>query len=336
MDGICTLGNDVVYDQLVALLNSIEAIQGPEVPVCVYPYNDNTEKIKAEIAKRPNVELYSDRKSIEKWDKFVRDVWDTHPTARQRWSEVGSGPYHRIGTHRRYPAFDGPFERFIYMDADTILMSPLDGIFQQLNQNDWVIYDFQYKDLSHVYDISSPKLEELFTREYINNRIFCSGFYGSKKGIFQQENIDWFLEKLREGESEILYIWAADQPILNYMVMRLNLKVNNLAISLSPNERTGNSVTSKHFAEQDYILYDHGKRLTYLHYIGVSSKAFTRVCEGENIDIPYRDIFLYYRYLHEPEKRPVFTTKPKPYNPPPNLFQRVLKKLKFIHLNEYI
>ncbi len=44
MDGICTLGNDVVYDQLVALLNSIEAIQGPEVPVCVYPYNDNTEK----------------------------------------------------------------------------------------------------------------------------------------------------------------------------------------------------------------------------------------------------------------------------------------------------
>ncbi|MDE5117536.1 MAG: sugar transferase, partial [Trichodesmium sp. St2_bin2_1] len=81
---------------------------------------------------------------------------------------------------------------------------------------------------------------------------------------------------------------------------------------------------------------DHGKRLTYLHYIGVSSKAFTRVCEGENIDIPYRDIFLYYRYLHEPEKRPVFTTKPKPYNPPPNLFQRVLKKLKFIHLNEYI
>ena len=94
MDGICTLGNDVVYDQLVALLNSIEAIQGPEMPVCVYPYDANTEKIKAEIARRPNVELCSDRKSIEKWDKFVRDVWDTHPTARQRWSEVGSGPYH--------------------------------------------------------------------------------------------------------------------------------------------------------------------------------------------------------------------------------------------------
>ena len=331
MDGICTLGNDVVYDQLVALLNSIEAIQGPEVPVCVYPYNDNTEKIKTEIAKRPNVELYSDRQSMEKWDKFVRDVWDTHPTARQRWSEVGSRSYHRIGTHRRYAAFDGPFERFIYMDADTILMSPLDRIFQQLNQNDWVIYDFQYKDLTHVYDVSSAKMKKLFTSERLASEVFCSGFYGSKKDIFDAEKRDWLLSKFQDGEAEVLYPMAPDQTILNYMVMRLNLKVDNLAISLSPNEITGNSVTSKHFEEQDHIVYDRGKRLTYLHYIGVSSKAFAKICAGKNIDIPYRDIFLHYRYLHEPEKRPVFTTKPKPYETTPNLFQRVLKKLKFTH-----
>ncbi|WP_287288715.1 hypothetical protein [Okeania sp. SIO2B9] len=133
--------------------------------------------------------------------------------------------------------------------------------------------------------------------------------------------------KLREGESEILYIWAADQPILNYMVMRLNLKVDNLAISLSPNEKTGNSVTSKHFEEQDHIVYDRGKRLTYLHYIGVSSKAFTRVCEGENLDFPYREIFLHYRYLHEPEKKPKFIGKPKPYNPPPSLIDKIFKKI---------
>ena len=256
-----------------------------------------------------------------------QDVLNAH----QQRLEKGFVPYYRFGHHPSFCAFDGPFDRFLYIDADALLMRPVDQIFDLLNQSDWVVYDFQYKGPGHVYDISSPRLEELFPQEYIKSRIFCSGFYASKKGIFQQENIDWFLEKLREGESEILYIWAADQPTLNYMVMGLNLEVDNLAISLSPNERTGNSFTSKHFAEQDYILYDHGKRLIYLHYIGVSSKAFTRVCEGENIDIPDRDIFLYYRYLHEPEKPPVFTTKPKPYNPPPNLFQRVSKKLKFIH-----
>ncbi len=327
MDGICTLGNDVVYDQLVALLNSIEAIQGPEMPVCVYPYDDNTEKIQAEIARRPNVQLYSDRQSIEKWDRFFRDVWDAHPNAHQRRLEKGFVPYYRFGHHRPFCAFDGPFDRFLYIDADALLMGPVDRVFDRLNQSDWVVYDFQYKDPGHVYDISSPRLEELFPQEYIKSRIFCSGFYASKKGIFQQENIDWLLEKLREGESEILYIWAADQPILNYMVMRSNLKVDNLAISLSPNERTGNSVTSKHFEDQDHIVYDRGNRLTYLHYIGVSSKAFTRVCAGENLDLPYREIFLHYRYLHEPEKKPNFQGKPKPYNPPPSLIDKIFKKI---------
>ncbi|NES76462.1 MULTISPECIES: Npun_R2821/Npun_R2822 family protein [Okeania] len=327
MDGICTLANDNVFDQLVALLNSIEVNHSNEIPVCIYPYNNNIERITAEISTRPNVQIYNDLQSIEKWDKFFRDVWDAHPNAHQRRLEKGFTPYYRFGHHRPFCAFDGPFDRFLYIDADALLMGPVDGVFDRLNQSDWVVYDFQYKDPGHVYDISSPRLEELFPQEYLKSRIFCSGFYASKKGIFKQENIDWFLGKLREGESEILYIWAADQPILNYMVMRLNLKVDNLAISLSPNEKTGNSVTSKHFEEQDHIVYDRGKRLTYLHYIGVSSKAFTRVCEGENLDFPYREIFLHYRYLHEPEKKPKFIGKPKPYNPPPSLIDKIFKKI---------
>ena len=327
MDGICTLGNDVVYEQLVALLNSIEVNQGQEMPVCIYPYDDNTERIAAEIAKRPNVQLYGDRQSMEKWDRFVRDVWDTHPTARQRWSQLGSQSYHRVGTHRRYCAFDGPFDRFIYMDADTVLMSPVGSIFQQLNQNDWVIYDFQYKDLTHVYDVSSAKLKELFTSERLASEVFCSGFYAAKKDIFDAEKRNWLLSKLRGGEAEVLYPMAPDQTILNYMVMRSNLKVDNLAIDLSPAERTGNSVTSSHFEEKDGILYDGGKRLTYLHYIGIPSKVFTRVCAGENLDFPYRDIFFHYRYLHEQEKRPKFQGKPKAYDAPPNLMSKVFKKL---------
>lgn len=50
MQGICTLGNDVVYDQLLALLNSIDAILGPETPVCVFPFDDRLERVKAEVA----------------------------------------------------------------------------------------------------------------------------------------------------------------------------------------------------------------------------------------------------------------------------------------------
>lgn len=66
MNGICTLGNDYVFDQLVALLNSIDVILGPETPVCIYPFDDQTQRIADEIAKRPNVFLYDNQESINR------------------------------------------------------------------------------------------------------------------------------------------------------------------------------------------------------------------------------------------------------------------------------
>ncbi|MBD2296875.1 sugar transferase [Anabaena sphaerica FACHB-251] len=330
MDGICTLANDRVYDQLIALLNSIEAIYGQTMPVCIYPYDDNTEKIAAELAHRPHVILYDNQNSIQKWDKLVKEIWDTHPTAQTHWQKIGSSKYHRVGTHRRYCAFDAPFDRFVYMDADTVLMSPLDHIFTQLNHNDWVVYDFQFKDISHVYSVSSTKLKELFTPERLQTEIFCSGFYGSKKDIFPEQKREMILEWLRQGEAEVLYDMAPDQTILNYLVMRLGISNYNLAINLPAHKVTGCAVTSLHFENQDYILYDKGNRLTYLHYIGLSSKLFSRVCAGENIDFPYRDIFLHYRYLYTPEQKPKFTTKPKAYDAPLSLGTRILRKLGLV------
>lgn len=49
--GIYTVANDVVFDQLVALLNSIEVNVGTDTPVCVIAYDDRTEKVQAEIEK---------------------------------------------------------------------------------------------------------------------------------------------------------------------------------------------------------------------------------------------------------------------------------------------
>ncbi len=329
MDGICTLANDRVYDQLVSLLNSIEAIYGLEMPVCVYPYNEETKLIAAEIARRPNVQLFDDRAVIQQWDEFAKSIWDVHPTAWEQWRKYEVSGYHRLGTHRRFCAFDAPFDRFVYMDADTLLMSPLTAVFQQLEQTDWVVYDFQYRDLDHVLNLASPKLAELFTLEQIAANAFCSGFYGAKKSVFDLEKRNWLLDKIRHGEAEVLYEMAPDQTILNYMVMRLGISNYNFARELPANERTGCCVTSSHFTEKDRILYDNGNRLTYIHYIGLASELFGKVCAGENYEMPYRDLFLHYRFLGNPEKIPHFTGKSKVYNPfpTPSLSTRVLKKL---------
>ncbi|MGH2415244.1 MAG: Npun_R2821/Npun_R2822 family protein, partial [Microcystaceae cyanobacterium] len=145
--------------------------------------------------------------------------------------------------------------------------------------------------------------------------------------LIDREKRNLLLEKLQAKESEILYPMAPDQTLINYMMMRSHYSIFNFALHLAKDKITGCCATSPHFTIQDNILYDKNNRLTYLHYIGLSSNLFTRVCQGENITFPYRDLFLHYRYLSEPEKRPQFTMKAKLYNQPPSLSARIKKKL---------
>ncbi|AFZ22790.1 LPS:glycosyltransferase [Cylindrospermum stagnale PCC 7417] len=323
MNGICTLGNDYVFDQLVALLNSIDVFLGTEIPVCIYPFDQQTQRIAEEIAKRPNVFLYDNQESINRWDKFMLEA---SPASMNRKK------YRIYGGHRRFCAFDGPFDKFVYLDADTLVMNSLSLEFQKLEEHDCVVYDFQFKYPDKVYNVKSAKLLQVFTEERLKKEIFCSGFYASKKGLFPQDKQEELLSYLRAGEREILYT-TGDQPVLNYMFMRSGIPVHNLAHNLPSHQITGGTVTSSHFEEKDNILYDKGNRLTYLHYIGIPPNINQAVCAGENIEFPYRDLFLYYRYLHEPDKRPVFKNPPQSYDAPPptpNLLTRALRKFKFI------
>jgi len=321
MNAICTLANDTVYDQLIALLNSIEVILGSNTPVCIYPFDEEIQQIQAEIANRPNVFMYEDSASIQRWDKFMESA------APER---LNRQKFRLYGAHRRFCAFDGPFERFIYMDADTLVMNSLDAVFDKLNESDFVVYDFQFTDPTKVYNIDSPKLLKVFAQNRIDSEIFCSGFYGSKQGLFDEDTREWLLAQLQSGEAKILYGGAGEQPLLNYMVMKTGISSYNFARCLPETEKTGCSVTSQHFKAQDFILYDKGNRLTYIHYIGVQPDLIRRVCAGENIEFPYRDLFLHYRYLREPEKRPIFREPLKSYAnvSGPNLLERVLRRLR--------
>jgi hypothetical protein len=328
MDGICTLANDHVLDQTIALINSIEAIMGPEFPVCIFPYDDCMARLAEAIKDRPQVQIFADQEAIDNWDEQARRVWDTCPKAKVRWAELTSDPYYRFGTHRRFGAFSGPFERFVYMDADTLLMSDVSPILERLETWDWVVYDFQHMDIHHVYNPNAPELLQVFSQERIDREIFCSGFYAAKRGTFSQGQLDQMVAQLRSGESNILYAMAPDQTVLNYWVMRSNLKICNLALELPEAEVTGCCVTSPHFVVKDNLAYDRGNCLVYLHYIGLSSGLFRQVCSGENIMFPYRNLFLHYRYWHAPHTAVALTGPVVLHDAPPTITQRFLRKIQ--------
>ncbi|WP_225852760.1 hypothetical protein, partial [Haemophilus parainfluenzae] len=80
------------------------------------------------------------------WEEFSYRVWQTHPTALADWRQRGiKTRFYRVGENHRYVAFDpqAPFERFIYIDADALVMGPLTPVFAALEQADVAIYDFQ-------------------------------------------------------------------------------------------------------------------------------------------------------------------------------------------------
>ncbi len=301
IDGIYTLANDVVYEQLVALLNSIEANAGRQIPVCVIPYNEQLDKVKAEIAARDNVTLFEDSASIARWEDFGTRIWKAHPRALKLWKEYGLPENYRIERHRKLCCLDGPFNKFIFFDGDTLLMKPLNDVYQKLDEYDWVTNDFQYKsDLNYIFNWTEDKLEKVFSIKNISKQIFCSGWFASKKGVFDDAMLASLLEKLEAGEADAL-AWAdSDQTVLNYLVLRSGISYYNYA---SDDSATGNHWASK-FDVVDNIFYDQGQPLTYIHYMSVSSSDFARLCTGEDVNVPYRDVFLHYRYLKAPEQRP--------------------------------
>lgn len=313
--GVYILANDIVLDQLVALINSLEQNVSPTLPICVVPYDDNTQQSRQATQAYPQVQWFDDAVILSKWETFATKIWEAHPTAFQEWRKRGVMGVNRMGMHRRFCCFDGPFEKFIYLDADILAMNSFDVLFDSLDEHAFVTYDFQYKDLSHVYNVDAPNLTDVFERDRLNTEIFCAGLFASKKGTFTEAMLQELLASLQAGNADILYHHGPDQAILNYMVMKSGINAMNLSRTLSPEKRTGCCVTSPHFTEKENVLFDKGQQLIYLHYIGISSRFFRQVCARKNILFPYRDLFLHYRYLREAQQ-PALVGEAIPYNRP--------------------
>lgn len=303
-NGIYTLANDVVYDQLVALLNSIEANAGQDIPVCVIPYNDQMEKVKAEVESRSNVTIFDDKDAVAYWEDFATQAWKAHHRAQQVWKDRELPSVYRLAMHRKLCGISGEFDKFVYFDADTLLMSSLDAVYEKLDKYDWVANDFQYKsDIKYIFDRPQEQLLQVFDQEKLSSQIFCAGWFASKKEAFNSQDIDVLLDHLKSGEADVMALFGPDQSLFNYMVLRSNISFYNFAYH-GIETATGSHWSSK-FDEIDHVLYDKDQPITYIHYMSIPSSKFTQLCKGEDTDIPYKELFLHYRYLKSPNERPI-------------------------------
>lgn len=331
--GIYTLANDVVYDQLIALLNSIEVNVSPDIPICVIPYDDRLEKVKQEIDSRPNVTLFNNWESIQRWEDFAHQVWEAHPRANE--PRAYRPKWYKGHLQRKFVAFDGFFEQFVFYEADNLAMKPINKVLEKLKDYDFVFDDWEHKKATPVAALNIPIIETCSNYKEIDIRpkLHDASFFASQRGFFDHQELLQMEKKLIE-DREIEWIngngWWDDVFLFNYMTLRCERPLYNFTLSPNGEDRTGNCADADPFVTIDNILYNKQglKPIHRIHYMNYSSSDFARLTQGEDVDICYKEIFLYYRYLKQPEQKPGQLKPPSSLTKANRNFQKVIQKIK--------
>ncbi|MEA5617438.1 hypothetical protein VB711_06250 [Cronbergia sp. UHCC 0137] len=331
--GIYTLANDVVYDQLVALLNSIEVNVSTDIPVCIIPYDNRLEKVKQEIITRKNVTLFENKSAIKTWDNFVNQFWEAHSRARD--SKLSRPAWYQGFVHRKFAAFDGEFDKFVFFDADSLAMKPLDDIFEKLDEYDLVFNDWEHKKPRELTELDLSIIEEItgLTEDEIRPKLHCDSFFGSKKSLFSANQLEEFKKRaIERGEVEWVRSksWWSSSGLFSYMTFPGNLKIFNFTRSNKGQERTGNCADADPFVNINNVLYNEEglKPIHRIHYMNYSSSDFAKLCLGRDANIRYKHEFLHYRFLKEPDKKPQQLQPPNLLTKTNEFLDKIVKKVK--------
>jgi hypothetical protein len=301
--GIYIMANDRVTDHAIACLNSIRA-HDPDIPIMLIPYNDEYQQLGELLQRDYGVQVYPDLAFIQRLSINLQRTF-------------GSEFFARPNQLRKQACWFGPFERFLYIDTDVVVFSPIARILDYLNDYDFLCYDFQHKGgIRNVF--SQVVVDQGVFAEAELQDMFNGGFWASKKELMREQDLyDVFQECAAHSDYFDFSEKTSDQPIINYMILKRVPSRFNLVRQAGG--RPGSWAGSQHFIQQGMQLFDPNvnKPLDYLHWAGY------RIQPG----CPYWDIWAHYRYLRNPEERPVDQPIAEPK---PHALKSVFRKLKTI------
>jgi hypothetical protein len=298
--GIYTMANDVVFDQLVALLNSIEVNVSAEIPICIIPYDDRLEKVKEEVASRPNLTLFDNDQEIKRWENFAEEVWAAHPeSARKKIIKS------KVRLQRKMVVFQGEFEKFVFYDADSLAMKPLTAVFEKLDAYDFVFDDWEPKKVKTALNLDKIEQSGYSTADCVRPKMHCSSFFGSRHGLFPEEELVQIQQRLIDHREVEWINGLAEAFLFTYLTMVAGYSMFNFTLSSDSQDRTGNCADADPFVNIDNVLYSQQglKPIHRIHYMNYPSKSFAGLAQGIDADVPHKDVFLHYRFLKDPSLR---------------------------------
>jgi hypothetical protein len=270
--GIYIVANDKVIENAIALLNSIRLFD-PEVLVYLIPFNDEYHQVLETLNRLHQVELFPDLALLERVTSRVGEIFDRD--------------FLKLPNKmRKLAVWFGELDEFLYIDTDIVVFEKIADQLNRLAEVDFFNADYHFAG-EGLRNIFSPIVKEqnIFTNEQLQD-VFNSGFWGSRKGVITEEQLYEVLKDCAHHREYFDFTQGVtDQPILNYVILKCFPNRVNLAKEGAPGSWGG----SQHFENRNYVLYDSGTRLQYIHWAGIAMHP----------KAPYWEVWKHYRYLHE-------------------------------------
>jgi hypothetical protein len=272
--GVYFSANDKVYNWVIAFLNSFRAFN-PDLRLILIPFNEDCDLL-LQLRSQYNFEVYIDP-SFARLEAIGKDFELGHTPTGHYW-------------FRRYAAFWGDLDRFMYLDARQVVLADLTPLITALDEFN---FEFLYYDcaINQVYE-AGEFLQQLLRQG--KGRGFNSGRWASRKGLFSLEVFEQLANEALKSRNQ-LNPRNTDQAFINYCCDMKPVVYGHFAeviggICQNSWARQSGDIYQENgkYYLWDYGGLDHKKQLVLLHWAGYQLSD----------PIPHRDLLLLFRYPH--------------------------------------
>lgn len=275
--GAYFLANDAILDLAIAFLNSFRT-HNPSIPLCLVPYNDEVERL-AQLS-----------------DQYDFAIWRDPDTL--SWCDTTSRQFHdcTVGQYRKLAMWGGPFDEFVYIDTDTVVLTNIDFVFTHLESFDFIT---SHSDLPNirtwVWKDSVYATDALTERQisYAAN----TGFVVSRKECLPRTWVEGQLPAAL-ALAEHMELLCCEQPLLNYLIVTAGRPYSSL---LSIAKSTGAwEIPLERWAGDPSFVVKGGRVIRprtpdlLMHWAGEWMRA-----RDTNQQIPYFELWDFYRRMRE-------------------------------------
>ena len=271
--GIYCLANDAVLDWIIAFLESLRAFE-PERELIIIPYSDNIAEL-SKLSVRYRFTFLNDHRLRELEQLGAKLI----PDDRNR----------PLPIYRKLAVFWGPFDQFLFMDADIIVLGRLDEIFAayQSANSDFMYFD---RDLDMAYRAGA--FQKLMIQDH-SAVGFNAGAFVSSKNTFSFQEFQELAEKARFVCEDFVNF---EQSFLNYCVDMKGL-IKDRYCDLVPSASCSNWAKLTPIASSEGVYrhfdskqYGSGRTLLFIHWAGFKPGPL----------MPHRKLFLNFRHKDKP------------------------------------